>query len=112
MACPLLHPNPENASRHALKLAARVGSNETAIPCTAIQLLITGVTREQVCQALLVSERSLRHWVKAFNERGIDGLIVKKRPDRTAIFNGAQAVTFSTMPPGTNANPSIGRDGR
>jgi transposase len=97
MARRLLEPNPENASIHALKLAARVGSNETAIRCTAIQLLITGVTREQVCQALLVSERSLRHWVKAFNERGIDGLIVKKRPGRTAILNGDQAAQFARL---------------
>lgn len=97
MARRLLEPNPENASIHALKLAARAGSTETAIRCTAIQLLITGVTREQVCQALLVSERSLRHWVKAFNERGLDGLIVKKRPGRTAILNGDQAAQFARL---------------
>jgi transposase len=62
-----------------------------------MQLLITGVSREQVCQALLVTERALRKWIKAFNERGIDGLIVRKRPGRTAIFNGKQAAKLTQL---------------
>ena len=37
MARHLLKPNPENASISELKEAARVGSNETSIRCTAIQ---------------------------------------------------------------------------
>jgi transposase len=97
MARRLLQPNAENASIQALKETARVGSNETSLRCTAIQLLTTGVTRDQVCQALLVSERSLRNWIKAFNERGIDGLIVQKRPGRTAILRGEQAVQFARL---------------
>ena len=97
MARWLLKPNPENASIQALKEAARVGLNETSLRCTAIQLLVIGVTRAQVCQALLVSERSLRSWVKSFNERGVDGLIVQKRPGRTAILNGEQAAEFARL---------------
>lgn len=90
MARRLLTPNRENASIHALKQTARVGSNETSLRCTAIQLLITGVTREQVCKALEVTNRSLRKWINAFNARGIDGLIVRKRPGRTSILRGEQ----------------------
>ena len=90
MAQRLLIANPENASIRELKEAARVGSNETALRCTAIQLLVTGVSRSQVCRALLVGERSLRSWIKAFNGGGIDGLIVKKRPGRTSILRGEQ----------------------
>ena len=97
MARRLLQPNAENGSIHALKEAARVGSNETALRCTAMQLLITGITRDQVCRALLVTERSLRSWIKAFNERGVDGLIVQKRPGRTAILNGEQASEFARL---------------
>ena len=67
-----------------------MGSNETSLRCTAIQLLITGVTREQVCKALEVTNRSLRKWINAFNARGIDGLIVRKRPGRTSILRGEQ----------------------
>ena len=88
MARQLLEPNAENATIQELKDAAMVGSNETSLRCTAIQFLITGVPRAQVCQALLITERALRKWIKAFNERGIDGLIVSKRPGRTAILNG------------------------
>jgi transposase len=56
----------------------------------AIQLLIAGVTREQVCHALEVTNRSLRKWINVFNQRGIDGLIVRKRPGRTSILRGEQ----------------------
>jgi transposase len=97
MARRLHKPNPENASIHALKQAARVGLNETSLRCTAIQLLVAGVSRGQICKALLVSERSLRSWIKAFNERGVDGLIVKKRPGRTAILDGKQAAELVSL---------------
>lgn len=90
MARRLLKPNPENASIEVLKQTARVGSNETSLRCTAIQFLISGTSREQVCQALVVTERALRKWIKAFNARGIDGLIVRKRPGRTSILRGEQ----------------------
>jgi transposase len=60
-------------------------------------MLIVGVTRQQVCQALLVTERALRKWINAFNERGVDGLIVSKRPGRTTIFNGQQAKELTEL---------------
>ena len=63
-----------------------MGPNETALRCTAIQMLLSGISRDQVVEALLVTERALRKWIKLFNERGVDGLIVKKRPGRTAIL--------------------------
>ena len=97
MARRLLMASPENASILELKEAARVELNETALRYTAIQLLVTGISRVQICEALLVSERSLRSWIKAFNERGVDGLIVKKRPVRTAIFNGEQAAVLAKL---------------
>jgi hypothetical protein len=65
MARRLLKPDPENASIAELKETARVGSSETSLRCTAIQLLITGVTRDKVCQALLVTDRALRKWINA-----------------------------------------------
>jgi len=92
-----IYPNPENGSIEELKGVSRAGSNETASRCTAIQFLLSGVPRENVCQALLVSDRALRKWIKAFNEKGIDGLIVKKRPGRTAIFHGEQAKELAEL---------------
>lgn len=97
MARKRLEPNAHNASIHELKEAARVGSSETAMRCTAIQMLTVGIGREQVCQALLVTERSLRKWIKLFNERGADGLIVNKRPGRTAILTGDTAEQLSQL---------------
>ena len=54
-----------------------VGSNETATRCTAIQMLLAGVSRELVRDALLVTNRALRKWINRFNPCGVDGLIVK-----------------------------------
>lgn len=97
MARPLLQPNPENGSIDELKEAGRVGSNETSLRCTAIQLLVTGVSRAHVCQSLVISERALRKWINLFNEGGVDGLIAKKRPGRTLILRGDQAEQLTTL---------------
>jgi transposase len=88
MAKRLLKPNSENSNLMELKNTARIGSSETALRCTAIQMLLVGVSREKVCEALLITERSLTTWINLFNEKGVDGLIVNKRPGRTAIING------------------------
>jgi transposase len=97
MARKRLEPNPANATAYELKNTARVGTNETALRCNAIQMLIVGIPREQVCAALLVTERALRKWIRLFNEKGIDGLIVNKRPGRTAILNGNTAVELTQL---------------
>ena len=97
MARPLLIPNPENATIEELKQVSRVGSSETATRCTAIQMLLAGAARELVCQALLVTNRALRKWINCFNESGVDGLIVKKRPGKMAIINGQQAVDIANL---------------
>jgi transposase len=97
MARPLLIPNPENATIEELKHVFRVGSNETATRCTAIQMLLTGADRDLVCNALLVTNRATRKWINAFNRCGVDGLIVKKRPGRMTIINGQQAMQLTDL---------------
>ena len=47
MARPLIIPNPENADLSELIEAARVGYSETVVRCTAIQMLLVGISREQ-----------------------------------------------------------------
>ena len=91
MAQTLLIPNPENATIDELKQVSRVGSIETATRCTAIQMLLAGAGRQLVCNALLVTDRALRKWINQFNQSGVDGLIVKKRPGRMAIIHDQQA---------------------
>jgi transposase len=97
MARALTQPNAENASIHELLETARAGSLETAKRCTAIQMLIVGCGRAQVCAALLVTERAVQKWVRAFNERGIDGLIVRERSGRPRKLAGAQAESLATL---------------
>jgi hypothetical protein len=82
MARPLLTANPENATIEELKQVSRVASNETATRCTAIQMLLAGADRDLVCNALVVTNRAIRKWINGFNRCGVDGLIVKKRPER------------------------------
>ena len=53
MARPLLIPDQENATIEELKQVSPVGSNEKATRCTAIQMLLTGASRELVRDALL-----------------------------------------------------------
>lgn len=94
MARPTIEPNPENASIHELKEAARVGTPETSTRCVAIQMLIIGISREQVCQALLVSARTILKWIHAFNKHGVDGLIANKRPGRSRKIPREKASHF------------------
>jgi transposase len=97
VARPLLEPHAQNDSIHELKETARVGSSESALRCTAIQMLIVGISRGQVCQALLVTNRALRKWINAFNHSGIDGLIVRKKPRRKAILTGKRAEELTKL---------------
>ena len=97
MARALLIPNSENATIEELKQVSRVGSTETAIRCTAIQMLLAGVDRELVCSSLLVTNRALRKWINSFNDSGVDGLIVKKRPGRMTIIKDRQALELSDL---------------
>ncbi len=97
MARPLLIPYPENATIAELKEVSRVGSIETATRCTAIQMLLVGASRKLVSKSLLVTDRALRKWINLFNQSGVDGLIVKKRPGRTAIIKPEQTDEFSEL---------------
>ena len=68
MARSLLIADPENGTIEELKQVSRVGSNETATRCSAIQLLLAGADRQLVCKALLVTNRALRKWINRFNQ--------------------------------------------
>ena len=53
-AAALTIPHPENATIEELKQVSRVGTNETATRCSAMQMLLAGADRQIVCKALLV----------------------------------------------------------
>jgi len=61
MAWPLPIPHRENATIEDLKQDSRVGCNETAIRCSAIQMLLAGVDRDLICKALLVTKCAFRN---------------------------------------------------
>jgi hypothetical protein len=88
MARPLLIPDAQNATIEELKQVSRVASSETATRCTAIQMLLAGIRRELVRDALRVTNRALRKWINRFNQCGADGLIVRKQPGRMTIIKG------------------------
>jgi hypothetical protein len=68
MARPLLIADPRNATIEEFEQVSRVGSNETATRCTAIQIMLAGVSRQLVRDALLINNRTLRKWIKRFNQ--------------------------------------------
>lgn len=86
-----LTPNPENASLADLYACQRASkNNETYRRCTAIILLLTGSTREQVMRGFDLSESGIKKIIRAFNACGIDGLIAKRRSGRKPIISGGQ----------------------
>jgi transposase len=91
MARTLTLPNPENASLSELHAAIRAGSYETQRRCVAILMLISGSTREQAGRAMQASSSALRKWVCAFNQCGIDGLVVKPRAGAPRKIPAAKA---------------------
>ena len=66
MALPLLIPDPENATIEEPKQVLRVGSNETATRCTAIQILLATdvfaalLARSQPHRAHLANDENTR----------------------------------------------------
>lgn len=76
-------PNPENASLNELETAANCAPTmKENNRFRAIIALITGVPRNSVAKIFGVTERTVRRWINAFNEKGIDGLILTPRPGR------------------------------
>jgi transposase len=53
----------------------------------AIWFLYRGYLRKEVEELLKLSSRTLRHWVKQFNERGLDGLVTLARSGRPRMLS-------------------------
>lgn len=104
MARPLLIAYPENAPIEELKQVSRSGALETAARCSAIQMLPAGTHRDLVCKAMVITNRALRKSLNRFHQGAVDGLIVTKRPGKTAITNSEW-----TMPLNSEFRPSCRR---
>ena len=83
MAPRTIMPNPENAALDHLDLAARAArSRREHDRMMAIKALILGAQTAFIVRLHNVSPRTLRRWIAAFNQRGIDGLINAPKPGR------------------------------
>jgi transposase len=55
----------------------------------------SGASIKLVRKSFLITDRTLRKWINLFNQSGVDELIVKKRPGRTAIIKPEKIYEFS-----------------
>lgn len=91
-------PNPANASAEELEAAIKCAvSKRSRDRLHAIKALILGIGREQVEKLFSISPRTLRAWVGAWNEQGIDGLIERSHPGRPAIIRSEQAEHYKEI---------------
>lgn len=80
-------PNPESCSQEELRLAIDCCPDQKAQKrLNAIHLLLCGADFELALAHNAVSERCLQKWIKAFNEKGIDGITYKPRSGRPRIL--------------------------
>jgi transposase len=83
MAPPRIKPNPENATLAELETAAKAAATQREHNrFRAIIAVILGFADAAVAQLFGISEKTLRRWVIAFNETGIDGLLEEPRSGR------------------------------
>ena len=93
-----VQPNPENASADAIDVAIKASvSRKSADRLRAIKALIIGIAAEQVIDLFSVSDRTLRRWVSAFNEQGIDGVVDRRHPGRPRAIQQEQAEYFEKV---------------
>jgi len=89
---PRILPNPENATVEQIDQAVQCSATKGAKRrLQAIKLLLVGGTFEVTCAMFDVSVRTLRKYIKAYNEQGIDGLIDRTHPGRPRIVKEEQA---------------------
>lgn len=72
-------PNFDNCSHSELRDSMKISSSARSFrKHQVVHLFSLGFENEQVCQAMVMSARTVRRIVQMFNARGIDGLIEKK----------------------------------
>lgn len=76
-----VQPNAENCTREELRTAARAAPSQISYArMMAILMLLEGGSVHFVARVFGKTEKSVRNWIRRFNERGIDGLIERKSP--------------------------------
>ena len=76
-------PNPENGKPEELEIAIKCASSQRSrVRLLAMKALMMDLKFEVVAKLFGVSERTIVRWVKAWNEKGIDGVIERRRAGR------------------------------
>jgi len=76
-------PNAENCTLAELDAAAKATCKKRCfVRLWSVRCLILGQPYDQVAKLSGISKRTLRSWIKRFNESGIDGLLDKPRNGR------------------------------
>lgn len=90
-----LVPNAENCSLHDLEVAIKAApTRQSFARMMAIKALLMGFPRPDVAKLHNVDERTIRRWIAAFNEQGVDGLIDRSHPGRPKVIQEEQAAYF------------------
>ena len=83
-----LLPNNENCSLSDFDVAMQATpQKKTYQRMLAVRSLLLGISFLDVCKIFIISERSLRTWIRKFNEKGIDGLVAQKSSGRPKIIS-------------------------
>lgn len=93
-----IYPNPENATQDELRVVQRATADfEMGQRIMAIIMLLNGIDRDLVIKSLGCHANSLRNWVVAFNQSGIDGLATHPRSGRPPILHKGQRLVLSEL---------------
>jgi len=96
-----------SASEFRAAAAAAKDANQ-ARRLLALAAVRDGLSREAAAKAGGMDRQTLRDWVHAYNEHGIDGLINKPPPGRPAKLSPGQKAEIGEL---VKAGPDIEKDG-
>jgi transposase len=74
----------------------------------ALAAICDGRTRDEAAKVGGMDRQTLRDWVHAYNERGIDGLVNQPLPGRPPKFTDAQQAELKNL---VEAGPNVETDG-
>ena len=83
--------NWENATAEELAIAKVCGpTQEGFVRFQALELLLAGYSQEEVSRISNRDGRTIRRWIEGFNDRGIDGVVLKGRSGRPRRIEAAK----------------------
>lgn len=97
MATPIW-PNAENCTSRELETAMRATPKQRSfIRMQAIRALIVGFDHHSVATLFQVHRDTITHWIRRFNEGGIDGLIERPRSGRPRKISPEQSEQYRQL---------------